>query len=151
MHLHGVCCLQGRMVDALADRTDEGRLRLRYASGSRQQGFDPRISEWGNPPAVMGRYRRVRGVRREVKHLSTCRKGYSVSSGERKRMMAKPCACDTRRGLRAGCCGIACAGSDGPAGSCRKPCVRGTGLNTGPQRVRAPYLNAHGLPIASPK
>ena len=41
-----------------------------------------------------------RGVRREVKHLSTCRKGYSVSSGERKRMMAKPCACDTRRGLR---------------------------------------------------
>ena len=78
-----------------------------------------------------------RGVRREVKHLSTCRKGYSVSSGERKRMMAKPCACDTRRGLRAGCCGIACAGSDGPAGSCRKPCVRGTGLNTGPQRVRA--------------
>lgn len=49
--------LQGRMVDALADRTDEGRLRLRYASGSRQQGFDPRISEWGNPPTVMGRYR----------------------------------------------------------------------------------------------
>ncbi len=74
-----------------------------------------------------------------------------MSSGERKRMMAKPCACDTCRGLRAGCCGIACAGSDGPAGSCRKPCVRGTGLNTGPQRVRAPYLNAHGLPIASPK
>ncbi len=66
-----------------------------------------------------------------------------MSSGERKRMMAKPCACDTRRGLRAGCCGIACAGSDGPAGSCRKPCVRGTGLNTWPQRVRAPYLNAH--------
>ncbi len=47
MHFRGVCCLQGRMVDALADRTDEGRLRLRYASGSRQQGFDPRISEWG--------------------------------------------------------------------------------------------------------
>ena len=28
----------------------------------------------------------VPGVRREVKHLSTCRKGYSVSSGERKRI-----------------------------------------------------------------
>lgn len=151
MHFRGVCCLQGRMVDALADRTDEGRLRLRYASGSRQQGFDPRISEWGtHRPSWVGTGF-GRGVRREVKHLSTCRKGYSVSSGERKRMMAKPCACDTRRGLRAGCCGIACAGSDGPAGSCRKPCVRGTGLNTGPQRVRAPYLNAHGLPIASPK
>ena len=53
----GVCRPEGRMVDALADSTDEGRLRLRYASGSRQQGFDPRISEWGNPPAVMGRHR----------------------------------------------------------------------------------------------
>ena len=74
-----------------------------------------------------------------------------MSSGERKRMMAKPCACDTRRGLRAGCCGIACAGSDGPAGSCRKPCVRGTGLNTGPQRVPAPYLEACRLPIMCPK
>ena len=79
-------CLQGRMVDALADSTDEGRLRLRYASGSRQQGFDPRISEWGNPPYVMGRYRRVRGLRREVKNILTCRKGCSVSSGERKRI-----------------------------------------------------------------
>lgn len=28
-----------------------------------------------------------------------------MSSGERKRMMAKPCACDTRQGLRARCCG----------------------------------------------
>ena len=27
-----------------------------------------------------------------------------MSSGERKRMMVKPCACDTRRGLRARCC-----------------------------------------------
>ena len=44
-------------MDALADRTDERRMRLRKASGSRQQGFDPRISEWGNPPPVMGWYR----------------------------------------------------------------------------------------------
>ena len=49
-------CLQGRGVDALADRTDEGRRGQRYASGSRRAGFDPRISEWGNPPALMGRY-----------------------------------------------------------------------------------------------
>ena len=30
---------------------------------------------------------------------------YSVSSGERNRMMVKPCACDTRQGLRVRCCG----------------------------------------------
>ena len=29
-----------------------------------------------------------------------------MSSGERKRMMAKPCACDTRQGLRVRCCGV---------------------------------------------
>ena len=46
----------------------------------------------------------MRGVRREVKHLSTCRKGHSVSSGERKRRMAKPLARDTLRGLRHGGC-----------------------------------------------
>ena len=57
MHLYGVCCLQGRMVDALADRTDEGRLRMRYASGGRLQGLEARIAGWGNPAAVMGRYR----------------------------------------------------------------------------------------------
>ena len=51
-----VACL-GRRVDALADRTDEGRLRQRYSSGSRQQGFDPRVSECGNTAAVMGGHR----------------------------------------------------------------------------------------------
>ena len=33
----------------------------------------------------------------------------------------------------------------------QKTMCQGNRLNTGPQRVRAPYLNAHGLPIASPK
>jgi hypothetical protein len=51
--------------------------------------------------------RRERG---EVKHLSTRRRrkqlSDSVSSGERKRRMAKPCTCDTRRGLCAWCCGV---------------------------------------------
>ena len=70
-----VLFVEGRMVDALADSTDEGRVRLRYASGSRQQGFDPRISEWGNLATVVGGYHFVWRVRREVKHLSTCRKG----------------------------------------------------------------------------
>ena len=45
------------------------------------------------------------GVRGEVKHLSTRRRRYSVSSGERTRMMVKPFACDTRQGLRDWGCG----------------------------------------------
>jgi hypothetical protein len=44
-----------------------------------------------------------------VKHLSTRRKrkqlSDSVSSGERKRMEAKPCMCDTWQGLRVRGCG----------------------------------------------
>ena len=54
------------------------------------------------------------GLRGEVKHLSTRRRGYSVSSGERKRMMAKPLSCETRRGLRwRGCWGV-------PVSCCRR-------------------------------
>ena len=37
------------VVDALAITGDEGRVSLRKASGSWQQSFDPRMSEWGNP------------------------------------------------------------------------------------------------------
>ena len=39
-----------------------------------------------------------------------------MSSGERKRMMAKPCSCDTRRGLRSRCRGKRCPSSDGGGG-----------------------------------
>ena len=46
----------GHMVDALACWADEGRERLRYASGSCQLSVDPRMSEWGNPAAVMCGY-----------------------------------------------------------------------------------------------
>ena len=42
----------GCMVDASASRGEEGRGRLRKASGSRQTGFDPEISEWGNPSSL---------------------------------------------------------------------------------------------------
>ena len=35
-------------VDALAHVADEGRRRLRKASGSCQSSFDPGMSEWGN-------------------------------------------------------------------------------------------------------
>ena len=57
-----------------------------------------------------GEYIAGGGERGEVKHLSTRRKrkqvSDSVSSGERKRRMAKPDACDTRRGLCVRCCGV---------------------------------------------
>jgi hypothetical protein len=49
----------GRMVDALASRADEGRGRLRYASGSCQPSVDPRMSEWGNPARVMSCHQAV--------------------------------------------------------------------------------------------
>ena len=51
-----VVSVLGRMVDALALRADEGRGRLRYASGSCQPSVDPRMSEWGNPARVMSRH-----------------------------------------------------------------------------------------------
>ena len=88
-----------------------------------------------------------RGVRREVKHLSTCRKGYSVSSGERKRMMAKPWSCDTRRGLRPWCRGTCRPGSDGPGWSDKAVCET-NGIECpavegdGPVVGRAPPLGA---------
>ena len=41
-------------MDALAPSTDEGREWLRKATGSRQLGLDPWMSEWGNPAPVMG-------------------------------------------------------------------------------------------------
>ena len=40
---------QVHVVDALAITGDEGRSSLRKAAGSRQTGFDPQMSEWGNP------------------------------------------------------------------------------------------------------
>jgi hypothetical protein len=40
-------------VDALAPDADEGRGRLRKATGSCLSSFDPWISEWGNPARVM--------------------------------------------------------------------------------------------------
>ena len=46
-----------------------------------------------------------------VEEKTTCD---SVSSGERKRIEPKPCACDTRQGLRTGGCGTAWSGL--PAG-----------------------------------
>ena len=54
-----VCCwFVGfeRSVDALASGADEGRGGLRYASGSRLAGCDPRVSEWGDPAPVVGRH-----------------------------------------------------------------------------------------------
>ena len=69
----------GRTVDALASAGDEGRGRLRKAAGSRQTGFDPQVSEWGNPAGLNGRllygeFIAVQGKRGELKHLSTRRR-----------------------------------------------------------------------------
>ena len=47
------------MVNALAIEVEEGRDKLRYASGSCLVSFDPGISECGNAPIVMYRYHRV--------------------------------------------------------------------------------------------
>ena len=44
---------EGLTVDALAPGADEGRVRLRKASGSCRESFDPEMSEWGNPAGVM--------------------------------------------------------------------------------------------------
>ena len=67
-----------------------------------------------------------RGERGEVKHLSTRRKRKqvrdSVSSGERKRRMAKPCACDTRQGLCVRCCGVRLLRSAGLGNSDKGSC-----------------------------
>ena len=49
----GVASVQGRMVDALASRADEGRWSLRKALGSWQPSCDPGMSEWGNLAGVM--------------------------------------------------------------------------------------------------
>ena len=53
-----VCCslIFERSVDALASGADEGRGGLRYSSGSRLAGCDPRVSEWGDPAPVVGRH-----------------------------------------------------------------------------------------------
>eukprot|EP01025_Chloroclados_australasicus_P031392 TRINITY_DN3175_c0_g3_i1.p5 TRINITY_DN3175_c0_g3~~TRINITY_DN3175_c0_g3_i1.p5 ORF type:complete len:103 (+),score=5.30 TRINITY_DN3175_c0_g3_i1:2-310(+) len=40
---------EGPTADALAPTTDEGRERLRQATGSCRLSVDPWISEWGNP------------------------------------------------------------------------------------------------------
>ena len=90
------------------------------------------------------------GVRREVKHLSTCRKGYSVSSGERKRI--RP---NRARVIPVGGCVRGVEGARVPVPTDRagviKRLARGTGLKAWPQRVPAPYLDACRLPIACPK
>ena len=48
---------QGQAIRAyggcLGARADEGRGKLRKASGEPQAGIDPEISEWGNPARVI--------------------------------------------------------------------------------------------------
>lgn len=73
----------------------------------------------------------ARGVRREVKHLSTCRKRYSVSSGERKRIRPNRSRVIAVGRCAAGVVGRLVRSPMGPAGV-RKKRVRRTGLNSRP-------------------
>ncbi len=41
---------KGFMKDDLVMPGDEGRGKRRYCLGELQTSFDPKISEWGNPP-----------------------------------------------------------------------------------------------------
>ena len=47
---------QGRTVDALTLKDDEGRCRVRKASARSQTIYDPGVSEWGNPSRVTSGY-----------------------------------------------------------------------------------------------
>ena len=50
---------EGRTVDALALRADEGRGKQRYCPGELQASLDPGISEWGNLAPIMRRRLRL--------------------------------------------------------------------------------------------
>ena len=73
----------------------------------------------------------VPGVRREVKHLSTCRKGYSVSSGERKRIRPNRLRVIPVGGCVAGVVGSRVPVPTGRAGVIKR-LARGTGLKAWP-------------------
>jgi hypothetical protein len=62
------------MVDALASKAVEGRGIAAISSGKPLAGCDPEISETGKPTEDYASVPRKRWERREVKHLSTCRK-----------------------------------------------------------------------------
>jgi hypothetical protein len=77
-------------MDPLTDIFDEGRCRVRKVSASPLTGFDPEISEWGNPPRLRGiLYPKPLSIGREVgelKYLSSRRQEInrdSLSSDER--------------------------------------------------------------------
>ena len=86
----------------------------------------------------MARYCFKQRERREVKHLSTCRKRYSASSGERKRKKAKPLQSVP---LMVFCSAVVGESPRGLGARERvtKVKARGSGLKATPQRAHAPY------------
>jgi hypothetical protein len=59
-------------VDALALGADEGRDEAAKSFGELQVSFDPEISEWGNPPGVMGGiHTEYIGMRRQTRGTET--------------------------------------------------------------------------------
>jgi len=91
-------------VDALALAADEGRGHATKCPGEALAAGDPGVSEWGNPPPVMGRHRgEPRGAPGELKHLSTPRKREDPpSSGERTGGSPNPGGGGARRRCRSG-------------------------------------------------
>ena len=73
-----------------------------------------------------------------------------MSSGERKRIMAKPGPRDTLRGLRPGGSGSVVPGPE-PRGGVTKRRVGRTGLEAWPERVMAPWAKARRLRMRFPE
>ncbi len=73
-------------MDALVVKAEEGRDTTAIVAGKASKAYDPAVSEWGNPALCKQSDSDVtsEGEPGELKHLSTRRKRYSLSSGERK-------------------------------------------------------------------
>ena len=116
--------------------------------GEGQSPFDPRISEWGNPPGVMPRCPRLNQIGREATTRGTETSKYPeeeksteialVAASERARAQTQ--ARVSVQALPPGGCGSP-ARPTARGGEVTKDPVSGTAWKGRPQRVRAPYAN----------
>ena len=82
-------------MDALASDADERRGWLRKATGSRRTGFDPWISEWGNPAGVMPSHLRLNKIGR----LEGTRGTETSKYPEEKKAIATPVVAASELGI----------------------------------------------------